>query len=166
MIVSAIAAMAKNRVIGRNGDLPWNIPEDLKFFRTKTNGHVIVMGRKTFESFPKLLPNRLHVIITRQEGYQPEGTQVFHDLASALAFCKTTTQQHSDKYGEEVFVIGGGEIYREALPFTDRIYLTEIHQEVDGDTKFPEFEKAEFHETERIQHAGELAFDFVTYQRR
>lgn len=166
MIVSAIAAMSENRIIGRDGDLPWDIPEDLKFFRTKTNGHIIVMGRKTFETFPKLLPNRLHVIITQQEGYQPEGTQVFNTLEAALAFCRTSTQQHSDKYGEEVFIIGGGEIYREALPFTDRIYLTEIHQQVDGDTKFPEFDKTEFHEVERIERDGPPAFDFVTYARR
>lgn len=166
MIISAIAAMASNRVIGRDGDLPWNIPEDMKFFREKTKGHIMVMGRKTFESFPKLLPGRLHVIITRQEGYQPEDTHVFHSLAAALDFCKTTTQQHADKWGEEIFIVGGGEIYKEALPHTDRIYLTEIHKEVSGETRFPEFDKTVFRETERVPRKGDPDFDFVTYKRR
>jgi dihydrofolate reductase len=166
MRISAIAAMASNRVIGRDGDLPWDLPEDMKFFREKTKGHIMVMGRKTFESFPKLLPGRLHVIITRQEGFQPEGTHVFHDIKSALDFCKTTTQQHADKWGEEVFIVGGGEIYREALPYTDCIYLTEIHREMQGQTKFPEFDKAIFRETARNSRSGEIPFDFVTYERR
>lgn len=166
MMISAIAAMASNRVIGRDGDLPWNLPEDMKFFREKTKGHIMVMGRKTFESFPKLLPGRLHVIVSRQQGYQPENTHVFHDIKAALDFCKTTTQQHADKWGEEVFIIGGGEIYREALPYTDRIYLTEIHREMQGQTKFPEFDKNVFRETHRSSRTGEIPFDFVTYDRR
>ncbi len=165
MIVTAIAAMAANRVIGRDGDLPWDIPEDMQFFRNKTKGHIMVMGRKTFESFPKLLPGRLHVIVTRQADYRPEGTHVFHDLKSALEFCRHKTLQEKERWGDEVFVVGGGEIYKQALPFTDRIYLTEIHQEVEGDTKFPEFDKNVFHEIERHSRTQPVNFDFVTYER-
>ena len=107
MIVSHIAALAKNKVIGTEGGLPWDLPEDMKFFRDKTSGHMIVMGRKTFESFPKPLKNRLHIVITRQENYKvPEGVQVFKSIDAAMNFCKTQTE----KWGEEVFIIGGDDM--------------------------------------------------------
>ena len=110
MILSQIAAMAKNRVIGNKGQLPWNLPDDLKFFKAKTKGRIIVMGRKTFESLPKPLPHRLNVVVTRQEDYQtPEGVPCFGSIDEALSFCKTQT----DKWGKEVFIIGGGEIYKQ-----------------------------------------------------
>ena len=162
MILSAIAAMAKNRVIGQNGDLPWSIPEDFKFFKDKTTGHIMIMGRKTFESLGGPLPNRLHVVITRQKDYAAEGAHVFNTVEAALAFCRTQTV----KWGDEVFVIGGGEIYKEMLSITDRIYLTEIHQDFPGDAKFPEFSLKEFMETERRPRTQPVAFDFVTYQRK
>ncbi len=177
MILSAIAAMARNRVIGVDGDLPWNIPEDFKFFKDKTSGHVMIMGRKTFESLPQPLPGRLHIIITRQEGYSPElpsnakpGTaiKVVATIDDAVNFARTKLTE----YGDEVFIIGGGEIYKQMLSVTDRIYLTEIHQDFPGDAKFPEFSKTEFVEAERISRkAGEgpnppsVSFDFVTYKR-
>jgi dihydrofolate reductase len=165
MIVSSIAAMASNRVIGKNGDLPWKIPQDMKFFRDMTMGKIMLMGRKTFESFGKPLPGRLHVVVTRQQDYKPEGAHVFHDLDSALAFCRSLTEKESGKWGEEVFVVGGGEIYKETLPYTDRIYLTEIKAEFPGDTKFPEFDRHLFRETERRAGEGPVEFDFVTYER-
>lgn len=161
MILSAIVAMAANRVIGKNGDLPWHIPEDFKFFKEKTTGHIMVMGRKTFESLPGLLPNRLHVVITRKSDYRPEGAHVFPDIKSALAFCEAQTQ----KWGEEVFILGGGEIFRETLDITDRIYLTEIKREYDGDVTFPEFDKQVFKEVERRPRTEPEPFDFVTYER-
>nr|AIA17809.1 Dihydrofolate reductase [uncultured bacterium] len=178
MILSAIAAMARNRVIGVDGDLPWNIPEDFKFFKDKTSGHAMIMGRKTFESLPQALPGRLHIIVTRQEGYAPSlpanakpGTalKVVSTIEDAVAFARTKTSE----YGDEVFILGGGEIYKQMLSITDRIYLTEIHQDFPGDTKFPEFSKTEFIETERKpRKAGEgpnpssVSFDFVTYDRK
>lgn len=161
MIVSAIAAMAKNRVIGVDGDLPWSLPEDMKFFRDKTKGHIIVMGRKTFESFPKPLPNRLHVVITRQDDYQvPEGVYVFKDIKSALDFCKTQTA----KWAEEVFVIGGGEIYRQTLADTDYIYLTEIDQEFKGDACFPEFGD-EFVLAQKEERYEPMKYAFCLYKK-
>lgn len=161
MIVSAIAAMAANRVIGRSGGLPWQLPEDMKFFRETTKGHIMIMGRKTFESFGRPLPGRLHVVVSRQSDYRPPGAHVFQSLASALEFCKTQTKQ----WGDEVFVVGGGEIYKQALPFTDRIYLTEIRQEFAGDAKFPEFDKSVFREVSRNPGSEAIPYDFVTYQR-
>jgi dihydrofolate reductase len=161
MILSAVAAMANNRVIGNEGGLPWSIPEDMKFFRDKTMNHIMLMGRKTFESFPGLLPKRLHVVITRQKDFHPAGAHVFHDISQALEFCKAQTAQ----WGKEVFIVGGGQIYKELLPMTDRIYLTEIHKSIAGDAYFPELPPGEFQETERKQRFEPVAFDFVTYER-
>jgi dihydrofolate reductase len=162
MIVSAIVAMAENRVIGKDGTLPWKIPEDTKFFRDKTMGHIMLMGRKTFESFGKLLPGRLHVVVSRQKSYQPVGAHVFQSCDEALQFCKTQTA----KWGDEVFLVGGGELYRELLSVTDRIYLTEIHLPFEGDARFPEFDKKVFIETERLKRTEPVPFDFVTYHRK
>jgi dihydrofolate reductase len=161
MIVSAIVAMASNRVIGKDGTLPWKIPEDMKFFRDKTMGHIMLMGRKTFESFGKPLPGRLHVVVSRQKGYAPAGAHVFHSCSEALEFCRSQTA----KWGDEVFLVGGGEIYKEMLPVTDRIYLTEIHVPFDGDARFPDFDHNDFAETERLKRTEPVAFDFVTYDR-
>lgn len=164
MILSAIAATSANRVIGKNGDLPWRIPEDFKFFKDKTMGHIMLMGRKTFESLPngRPLPGRLHVVISRRKDYHPEGAHVFGTIDEAVAFCRTQTQ----KWGDEVFIIGGGEIFKEMLPVTDRIYLTEIHQNFEGDAFFPEFDKSVFQETERSPRSEPLPYDFVTYERK
>jgi dihydrofolate reductase len=117
MIISAIAAMASNRVIGKDGDLPWKIPEDFKFFRDKTMGRVMIMGRKTFETLGKPLPGRLHIVITRQTGYSPEGAIVVNNAKDALKVAQTKIAE----WGSEIFVIGGGEIYSELLPQTQRI---------------------------------------------
>lgn len=167
MKISAIAAMAANRVIGSQGDLPWSIPEDMKFFKEKTAGHVILMGRKTFDSFKgRLLPRRLHVVITRQKDYQVPGVHVFASVEAALQFCKATCETQSAQWGNEIFVIGGGEIYKTLLPSTDCVYLTEIHQDFEGDARFPELPPGEFQETARRPHQGSVPFDFVTYERK
>lgn len=178
MTLSSIAAMAKNRVIGKAGDLPWNIPEDMAFFRKKTANSIIIMGRKTLESFPKFLPGRFHIIITRQADYTPPAklvgksdeflvvTNVDEALAAAEALVKS-----EPKWGTEVFNIGGGEIYKALLPQTDRIYLTEIDTNAEGDTVFPSWEANRFIEIERIpgQNSGKNGapnYDFVVYHRR
>jgi len=162
MIVSHIAAIAKNKVIGVDGDLPWDIPEDMKFFREKTSGHIIVMGRKTFESFPKPLKNRLHVVITRQENYEvPEGVKVFSDIDSALEFCKTQT----DQWGEEIFIIGGGEIYKQTLSHADQLYLTLIDKEFTGDAKYPDFEN-EFIISDKEDRMGSVPFSFCLFTKK
>lgn len=162
MIISHIAAMAKNRVIGIDGKLPWDLPEDMKFFREKTSGHIIVMGRKTYESFPKPLKNRLHVVITRQQDYKAaEGVKVFPTIEKALEFCKTQTAQ----WGEEVFIIGGGEIYKQTLNQADLLYITEIGQEFEGDAKYPEFEK-DFIIAEKEDRFEPIPFSFCLYTKK
>jgi len=172
MILSAIAAMAKNRVIGVNNGLPWNIPEDMKFFRDMTKGHVMIMGRKTFESFGgKPLPNRFHIVITRNQGYRFEDptVEVVSDLKSAMELAHMLTTKYQKKFGDEVFVIGGGEIYKQSMDVLDRIYLTVIEKDYSGDAKFPEFSEKDFHLTDkkdRIDPASQIPFSFRTYDRK
>lgn len=162
MIVSHIAAIAKNKVIGVDGDLPWDLPEDMKFFREKTSGHIIVMGRKTFESFPKPLKNRLHVVITRQEGYQvPEGVMVFSTIDEALSFCEGKTSE----WGDEVFIIGGGEIYKQTLNRADQLYLTLIEKEFEGDAKYPDFEET-FELSEKDDRTEPIPFSFCKFTKK
>src|SRR3989344_1236243 len=126
-----VVAMDKNRLIGANGKLPWHLPSDLKHFRELTMGHVIIMGRKTFESIGKPLIGRANVVITRQKNYQRPGIVVHHSLEDALIVFADS---------EKIFIIGGGEIYREALPFVDTLYLTLVLGEFTGDTYFPEID--------------------------
>ncbi len=162
MIISHIAALSKNKVIGVDGDLPWDLPEDMKYFRDKTSGHMIVMGRKTFESFPKPLKNRLHIVITRQENYEvPEGVEVFSSIDKALEFCQTQT----DKWGSEVFIIGGGEIYKQTLEQADQLYLTLIDKEYKGDAKYPDFED-QFILSDRDERTTPLPFAFCLFTKK
>ncbi|PIS10565.1 MAG: dihydrofolate reductase [Bdellovibrio sp. CG10_big_fil_rev_8_21_14_0_10_47_8] len=164
MILSAIAAMARNRVIGINNKLPWKLPEDMKFFREKTKGSVMIMGRKTFESLPKPLPNRFHIVITRQEGYRFEDplVEIVHDLNTAIELAHMLTTKYKNKFGEEVFVIGGSEIYRQAIDIVDRLYLTVIDRDYPGDSTFPEFSEMDLNLTKKDQRDG---FSFCTYER-
>jgi len=127
--VSIIAAIAENRAIGKNNKLLWRIPEDLKRFKKVTEGHAVIMGRKTYESIGKPLPNRLNIIITRNTSYKPPACFVFPSLGEALVYAKKYEK-------EEIFVIGGGEIYRQALPLTDKLYLTVVKGEYEADTFF------------------------------
>lgn len=134
MKVSLIVAVSENHVIGKNNDLIWNLPEDMKFFKDTTKGHFVIMGRKNFESIPhkyRPLPNRTNVIVTRQKNYQAKGCIIVHSIEDAL-------QKARDAKDQEPFIIGGGEIYDLALKndLVDRIYLTRIHKEFDGDTFF------------------------------
>lgn len=168
MILSSIAAMAKNRVIGKNNQLPWDIPEDMKFFRDKTKGHVMIMGRKTFESFGgKPLPNRFHIVITRQENYKfsDPAVEVVHDLKTAIELAHMLTTKYKAKFGDEVFVVGGGEIYSQAMDVVDRIYLTVIEKEFEGDAKFPEFNEKDFKLTRKEDRQEPIPFSFRTYER-
>lgn len=138
--LSLLVAMASNRVIGVEGKLPWHVPSDLKRFKALTMGHHIVMGRKTFESIGRLLPGRTSVIVTRQRGYAVPGAIVAHSLDEAVRACAGDS---------EVFVIGGGQLYAEALPHADRIYLTQIEGEFAGDTWFPALAPGEWLESSR-----------------
>lgn len=134
-MLSIIVAVAENNVIGKDNDLIWHLPRDLKHFKETTSGHYIIMGRKTFESNGRPLPNRTNVIITRDKNYTAEGCVVVHSLEAALKEAAKDT---------EPFIIGGGKIYEQALPFVDRIYLTKIHHSFEGDTFFPEINMDEW----------------------
>jgi dihydrofolate reductase len=140
-VVALIVAVAENGVIGRDGKLPWRIPEDMKWFRERTAGRPLIMGRKTWESFPKRpLPGRTNIVITRDGSYEAEGAVVVTSLDAALDVA----------YGEEpeeIMVIGGAEVYRVALPLVRRIYLTSVHGEIEGDTHFPSIDRADWNET-------------------
>src|SRR5688572_13271277 len=129
--ISIIVAMSRNRVIGANGAIPWHLPEELKRFKSVTMGHPIIMGRKTYESIGRLLPGRTTVIVSRQPAYRVPGAIVAHSLGEAIAACNGD---------DEIFVIGGAEIYAQALARADRIYLTTVETEVAGDATFPEFD--------------------------
>lgn len=133
MISIIVAIAGEKRVIGTKGGMPWYIPEELKRFKTITTGHPIVMGRRTFESIGKALPNRTNIIITRDKNFQAEGVIVTHSLEEAL---RLAVGKPGDS---EVFVIGGGEIYKQALPAADKLYLTIIDKEIEGDTFFPDY---------------------------
>ena len=138
MIVSQIAAMSKNRVIGKDNHLPWNIPEDMSYFREKVKNHCTVMGRKTLLAMGnKPLDQSLNVVITRQEALQVPNVEVKHSVKDAMDFCQT--QVRKKLWPEEVFICGGSEIYQQTLGITDRIYLTLIEENYEGDTFFPEF---------------------------
>ena len=141
MTISLIVAVAENNVIGKNNQLAWHLPADLKLFKNLTTGHHIIMGRKTYESIGKPLPNRISVIITRQENYKAEGCLVIKSLQDAIEISKND---------EEVFIIGGAEIFREAIPIADKIYLTRIHHSFEGDTFFQELDQNAWEETKRI----------------
>lgn len=162
MMLSHIVAAAKNGVIGVNNGLPWSIPEDMKFFKDTTKGKSLIMGRKTFESVGHPLPHRLNVVITRQQGYQPAGAVVVPTLSAAIEYCKTQT----DKYGDEIFIIGGGEIFKESMAIVDRIYLTRIHQDFVGDIYYPEIDTNTFELVRQNDRSEPIPFSFLTFERR
>lgn len=169
MILSAIAAMACNRVIGVDNKLPWHLPEDLKFFREKTKGRVLIMGRKTFESLGKPLPHRFHIVITRQENYRFEdpNVQVVRSLYMAIELAHMLTEKYKQKFGDEVFIVGGGEIYKESLDVINRLYLTVIEKEFVGDAYFPEFDTQAMplKEKQDLVSSTQIPFSFRTYER-
>lgn len=163
MILSAIAAMARNRVIGKDNKLPWHLPADMKFFREKTQGKIMIMGRKTFESFDKPLPKRFHIVISRGGPTRPASDLVHwvHSLDEAIAFAASLANQ----YPEEVFVIGGGEIYSASMKVIDRLYLTVIEQDFVGDTQFPLFDESRFNLSIEGEGTDPLPFTFRRYDR-
>jgi dihydrofolate reductase len=159
--VSLIVAMARNRVIGMNNTLPWHLPADLKHFKSLTMGHHIVMGRKTYESIGNPLPGRTSVVVTRNANYAHPGVVVTNSLEGAISACGND---------EEIFVIGGAELYRQAINLADRIYLTEIDADIQGDAHFTEFDNKLWQETGRVNHAADEnnahRYYFVVYDRK
>lgn len=163
MIISLIAALSENRVIGKNNDLPWHLPDDMKYFMETTKGHHTIMGRKNYDSIPekfKPLPNRTNIVVTHQKDFKAPGCLVVNSLERGLEI--------ANQNGEtETFVIGGSEIYKLAIPYANRLYLTEIHAVIEGDTFFPKVNKTEWIETSRRFHPPDgrhmYGFDFVIY---
>ncbi len=156
-----IAAMAKNNVIGKDNDMPWHLPDDLKFFKSKTVGKPVIMGRKTFESIgSRPLPKRPNIVISRNAGLKLEGVSVFQSVEEAL---KTLTEY------DEVVIMGGGQLYQQMLPQADRLYLTLIDAEIEGDTFFPNWQELAWKTLEKTRHDTDerhaYAFDFITMER-
>jgi dihydrofolate reductase len=157
--VSLVAAVATNGVIGRDGRLPWRLPGDLRFFKAQTMGGPVIMGRRTWESIGKALPGRRNIVVSRNSAFHPTGASVARSVEKAIALCA----------GEEkVSVIGGNEVFRDSMPYADRLILTEIHRDYDGDVAFPEYDRTQWKEIRREPHAAEgeqPAYDFVWYER-
>ena len=161
MIISIIAAMANQRVIGINNSLPWHLPADMKWFRNCTMGKPIIMGRATFESIGKPLPGRKNIIVTRNQAYHVDGASVVHSLAQAIEVVRDE---------EEAMVIGGANIYSQAFDFADRLYLTEIHSDFEGDSWFPEFDSEAWLTLSREDHQADdqnhYDYSFLSLQRK
>jgi dihydrofolate reductase len=161
MKLSLIAAMAENRVIGHENRLPWHLPADLQHFKAITLGKPVLMGRKTWESLGRPLPGRTNIVITRDAGYVAEGCVVAHSLEEALRAAGEAA---------EVMVIGGAQLYRQALPLADTLYLTLVHAEFRGDTRFPAWQPKDWRETARIDHVADdrnpHAYSFITLERQ
>lgn len=163
--LSILVAMAKNRVIGRNNRLPWHLPADLKHFKFLTMGQTIVMGRKTYESIGRPLPGRANIIITRQTDYEVPGAIVVNSIEDALLICEETSTVNSEN-----FIIGGEKLYRQTLKICQRMYITEIQSNFDGDVFFPEFDRNGWEETQRDKHISDddthLEYHFVILDRK
>ncbi|MDG4811810.1 type 3 dihydrofolate reductase [Hydrogenovibrio sp. 3SP14C1] len=162
MNLSLIAAMDKNRVIGADNDMPWHLPDDLKFFKANTLNKPVVMGRKTFESIgSRPLPNRRNLVITRNADYEAKGVEVFHSVEEALKTCSSD---------EEVIIMGGGQLYAQMMPFANKLYVTLVEADVEGDTIFPEWLAEEWQEISKERHDKDerhaYAFEFMTLIRK
>lgn len=161
-MLAFVVAVADNNVIGGDNKLLWHLPADLKHFKQLTQGHPVVMGRRTYDSIGRPLPGRTNIVVTRQPDWHADGVTVARSVPEALAIAR--------QLDEHVFVIGGAEIYRQVLPAADTVYLTEVHHVFDGDVTFPELNRAEWREESRERHEPDErhahAFSFVTLRRR
>lgn len=163
MLTSIIVAVSENGVIGKDNQLIWRLPDDLKRFKALTLGHPMIMGRKTFESIGKPLPGRTSIVITRNTDFKADGVLVEHSLEAALKAAREIEDQ-------EVFIIGGGELYKQALPLTDKLYITEVNTVTDGDTFFEISNPEQWEEIERTVHQADerhiFSFNFVNYSKK
>src|SRR5699024_7539079 len=167
-MLSIIVAMDENRVIGRSkeNDMPWHLPNDLRHFKETTMGHTIIMGRKTFESLGGVLPGRKHIVLTRKDNYDvPEEVEVFSDIDQLLQYVKEHKREE-----KQFFVIGGGHIFRQLLPYVSRMYITRIAESFDGDVTFPSFSETEWEkvccEKGKKDEKNRYDYYFLTYKRR
>ncbi|MBS1558978.1 MAG: dihydrofolate reductase [Bacteroidetes bacterium] len=166
MMISLIAAVARNGIIGKGNTLPWHLPDDMAYFMQTTQGHPVIMGRKNYESIPKKfrpLPNRENIVVTRNKDFTADGCYTVHDFQQAIDLARQFNQH-------EIFVIGGAEIYKLGLPLATRLYLTEIDADILGDTFFPPRNREQWKEVSRKHHEKDQrhlhSFDFVVYQRK
>lgn len=163
MTISLIVAASENNAIGKNNQLLWNLPNDMRFFKNKTWGMTVIMGRKTYESFDKILPGRTNIVITRQENWKAADAWVAKDLNDALKQAATT-------HCKEIFIIGGGEIYKQSMNVADRIYMTRVHATLEGDTYFPEIDETTWELVENtdmpIDEKHAYAYSFQTWERK
>ncbi|UTW54429.1 type 3 dihydrofolate reductase [Kordiimonas sp. SCSIO 12610] len=163
MKISCIAAMASNNVIGLNNQMPWHLPADLKHFKSITLSKPIIMGRKTFESIGRPLPGRTNIVITRNKGWHADGVTNASSLSDAIELARRLPEAV-----DEIMIIGGGQVYKEALPLADRLYITEISLETEGDAFFPKIDQSIWRETARESHKsvdGRPAHAFINYDR-
>lgn len=166
MIISLIAALTKNRVIGKNNNLPWHLPDDMKYFMQTTKEHHVIMGRKNYESIPEKfrpLPNRTNIVVTRQKNFTAPGCHIVHTLEAGIDMARREGEK-------ELFIIGGSEIYDLGMAYADQLYLTEIDTILEGDTYFPPINKEEWKELSRTHHEADArhaySFDFVVYKKK
>lgn len=164
MKINQVVAAAENNAIGKNNQLLWSLPNDMKFFKNTTWGMPVIMGRKTFESLGKPLAGRTNIVITRQTGWKPAGVHVVHDIKEAMIVASETD-------AKEAFVIGGGEIYKQTMPITERLYLTRVHTVIEGaDTFFPEVKESEWELLSRLDFPADekhaYAYSFEVWQRK
>jgi dihydrofolate reductase len=161
MTLSLVVAASSNNVIGSDGGLPWHLPDDLRHFKRLTTGKPVIMGRRTFESIGRPLPDRRNIVMTRQTDYAAHGCEVVSSVSEALELVHGV---------DEVMIIGGGQVYRDFLPHADRIYLTRVRAEVEGDTHFPEIEQTNWQLLTSQHHAADerhaYAFDLMVFERR
>ena len=168
--LSALVAMARNHVIGKNNTIPWRLPADLKRFKALTMGRPIIMGRKTHESIGRLLPGRASIIISKQASYRVPGALVVNSIGEALNACGQTRSREAEQLApvSECFVIGGAEIFQQTLPLCNRLYITEIQRDFEGDVYFPDFNRDDWREVSREKHIDDngLEYHFVVLDRR
>lgn len=155
-MIALIAAMTQDRVIGRGGRIPWNIPGEQKRFKELTMGHTIVMGRRTYEEIGRPLPGRQTIVVSTTKNFDQPGCRTADSLTEALALSA----------GEDVYISGGSRLYEEALPLADVLYLTEIEKKIEGDAYFPEFDESRYHKTVEEKYGGEIPYTYVTYMRQ
>ncbi|MFN0059188.1 MAG: dihydrofolate reductase [Planctomycetota bacterium] len=180
MRLSMIVAMDLDRVIGKNGGLPWRLPADLKYFRKVTMAKPIIMGRTTFESIGRPLPGRANIVLTKRNDYEPDGCLIVHSVAETLALIKPPDEWllsdaraaglvRSELVPDEALVIGGAQVYCEFFPFAERLYITLVHGHFAGDTHFPTFDRAEWQEVKRIDYDPDAenpsAYSFIEFDR-
>jgi dihydrofolate reductase len=169
MKIALIAAMTDSRVIGKDNQLPWHLPEDMEHFKRMTTGHTVIMGRKTFASLKnRPLPKRRNIVLSREPNFKPVGVEVAGSLGKALQLAKGDGQENSE---QEIFIIGGENVFTQAVPIADRVYLTVIHHEYDGDTHFPKLDLDEkfrivASETRESRAAEKLKYTFLTIERQ